>query len=105
MTSYEHVKCESWNKNIINTILARLVSESQASENIAKYKFIVNSTIIQHGTGAADPATGHGMGKRGMHAASGAYWNNEKDGMWSLKYDAAQEKGLDVIVGIVWVVV
>ena len=38
-----------------------------------------------------------------MHAASGAYWNNEKDGMWSFKYEAAEGKGLDVVVGVVWV--
>lgn len=38
-----------------------------------------------------------------MHSAAGAYWNNEKDGMWSFKYDAGDSKGLDVVVGIVWV--
>lgn len=42
-------------------------------------------------------------GRRGMHAASGAYWNNEKDGMWSFKYPGADSKGLDVVVGIIWV--
>jgi dynein light chain Tctex-type 1 len=45
----------------------------------------------------------HGGGRRGMHSAAGAYWNNEKDGMWSFKYDAGDTKGLDVVVGIVWV--
>lgn len=69
------------------------------------YKFVVNSTIIQHGVASVDPSTGRGGGRRGMHAASGAYWNNEKDGMWSFKYEAAQGKGLDVIVGIVWIYV
>ena len=38
-----------------------------------------------------------------MHAASGAYWNNEKDGMWSYKYSAAEMKGLDVVVGVIWI--
>ena len=28
-----------------------------------------------------------GVGRRGMHSACGAYWNNEKDGMWSFKYE------------------
>ena len=26
-------------------------------------------------------------GRRGMHSACGAYWNNERDGMWSFKYE------------------
>lgn len=38
-----------------------------------------------------------------MHAASGAFWSNEKDGMWSYKYSAAEKKGLDVVVGVIWV--
>jgi len=47
-----------------------------------------------------------------MHAASGAYWNQEKDGMWSFKYDGEEQgQGLgegkgrefDVVVGVVWV--
>ena len=38
-----------------------------------------------------------------MHAAQGAYWNVEKDGMWSYKYEAAETKGLDVVIGIVWI--
>lgn len=38
-----------------------------------------------------------------MHSAAGAYWSNDKDGMWSFKYEAADKMGLDVIVGIVWV--
>ena len=42
-------------------------------------------------------------GRRGMHAAQGAYWNVEKDGMWSYKYEAAETKGLDVVIGIVWI--
>ena len=38
-----------------------------------------------------------------MHAASGAFWSNEKDGMWSYKYSAAQNKGFDVVVGVIWI--
>lgn len=43
------------------------------------------------------------LGRRGMHSATGAYWNNEKDGMWSWKYVKAEEKGFDVVVSIMWV--
>ncbi len=38
-----------------------------------------------------------------MHSAAGAYWNSEKDGMWSFKYEATEAKGLDVVVGIIWI--
>jgi hypothetical protein len=44
-----------------------------------------------------------------MHAASGAYWNKEKDGMWSFKYDGESSlaggngRDFDVVVGVVWV--
>ena len=52
--------------------------------------------------GVSEPSDQAAMsaGRRGMHAASGAYWNQEKDGMWSYKWE-----GLDfvVVVGVVWV--
>ncbi len=35
------------------------------------------------------------FGKRGMHSASGAYWNSEKDGMWNFKYEKSESKGFD----------
>ncbi len=38
---------------------------------------------------------GEAGGKRGMHAASGAYWNGERDGMWNFKYEGAEGKGFD----------
>jgi hypothetical protein len=71
-----------------------------------QFKYVVNSTIIQH---AASSSSAFGddstkkSGRRGMHAASGAYWNNDKDGMWSFKYPGADSKGLDVVVGIIWI--
>lgn len=77
------------------------------------YKFSVNSTIIQHGpesvpdeedsTLGADERRAGLLKKRGMHSASGAYWNNEKDGMWSFKYDKAESKGFDIIVSVIWI--
>ena len=42
-------------------------------------------------------------GKRGMHSASGTYWNKEKDGTWSYKFDAEEVREFDVIVTVVWV--
>lgn len=96
-SSYVHASTAEWNTTIINSILQRLVKETTPEAGSQpQYKYIVNSTIIQHAVGADG-------GRRGMHAASGAYWNNEKDGMWSFKYEAAEGKGLDVVVGIIWV--
>jgi dynein light chain Tctex-type 1 len=96
-SSYVHASTNEWNTTIINTILQKLVeSTTSEAQPQPQYKYIVNSTIIQH-------APGGDGGRRGMHAASGAYWNNEKDGMWSFKYEAAEGKGLDVVVGVIWV--
>lgn len=43
------------------------------------------------------------VGRRGMHSATGAYWNNKKDGMWNFKYEAIENRGLDVVVSIIWI--
>ena len=78
--------------------------EADKTPSQPQYKYVVNSTIIQHAP-TSSSESGHSAvnGRRGMHAASGAYWNNDKDGMWSFKYEAAEAKGLDVVVGIIWI--
>jgi len=38
-----------------------------------------------------------------MHSATGAYWNKQQDGMWSLKYEKQESKGFDVIVNVIWI--
>ena len=43
------------------------------------------------------------MGRRGMHCASGAYWNNEKDGIYNFKYERADTKEFDVILSVLWI--
>lgn len=43
------------------------------------------------------------VGRRGMHSASGAYWNNERDGMWSYKFEGGEEKGMDIVVSVMWI--
>ncbi|EFX04569.1 dynein light chain [Grosmannia clavigera kw1407] len=97
------------------------------------YKFAVNSTIVQHliptsqlnksrgaGTGSVEDASADGeqkkvtpdatstdgkphVGRRGMHSAQAAYWNEKTDGMWTYKYDGGESKGLDVVVMVLWV--
>ena len=92
-TTYTHAQTESQNASIISSILSKLVAEASG------YKFAVNSTIIQH---QAPGESGVG-GKRGMHSSAGAYWDNSKDGMWSYMWAGAESKGMDVVVGVVWV--
>ncbi|TKA66713.1 hypothetical protein B0A55_09996 [Friedmanniomyces simplex] len=125
-SAYDHAQTAQWNNSIINSILKALISESSTSETSPKYKFCVNSTIIQHlsdprpagasETGAQTEVEGEGVvmgesgaakkvGRRGMHSASGAYWNNEKDGMWSHKYEGGEAKGMDIVVSVMWIAV
>jgi hypothetical protein len=43
------------------------------------------------------------VGRRGMHSATGAYWNEKTDGMWSYKYEGGEDKGLDVVISVIWI--
>ncbi|KAL1302837.1 hypothetical protein AAFC00_003170 [Neodothiora populina] len=114
--SYNHSQTEQWNNAIIGKILSSLISESKPAnapaDAQAPFKFAVNSTIIQHlsdprptgsdSQSSSDPAK---VGRRGMHSASGAYWNTEKDGMWSFKYEGGEAKGMDVVVSVMWIAI
>lgn len=87
------------------------------------YKFAVNSTIVQHvvpnsqmNKPAGTPGAAEGeptssatekkgqAGRRGMHSATGGYWNEKTDGMWSYKYEG-ESKGLDVVIMLIWIAV
>ena len=74
-----------------NRILQSLIAESSPSGQQPPFKFTVTSTIIEQVSG-----------KRGMHSATGAFWNNERDGMWSHKYEESS-KGFDTIISITWI--
>lgn len=43
------------------------------------------------------------ISRRGMHSATGAFWDNTKDGCWSFKYEKGEGKGFDVVVSVTWV--
>ncbi|GCB22394.1 dynein light chain Tctex-type [Aspergillus awamori] len=107
VTEYEHTKVGDWNSQIINTILKALITATAPStpSTAPPYRFTVNSTIVQQGlidkSAAADGATSN-TGKRGMHSASGAFWDVNRDGMWTFKYPGAEERGLDVVVSVTW---
>ncbi|EAW07878.1 dynein light chain Tctex-type family protein [Aspergillus clavatus NRRL 1] len=104
---YDHAKVGEWNSQIINTILKALIAAttSETPSTPPPYRFTVNSTIVQQGlidkSSAADGAAGN-AGKRGMHSASGAFWDVNRDGMWTFKYLGAEERGLDVVVSVTW---
>jgi len=121
---YEHAKTEQWNTSIINSILKALISESAPAGGQPNYKFAVNSTIIQHlvpssalnkarpgaeadKSKAKSEATGTDgkphVGRRGMHSATGAYWNDKTDGMWSFKFEGGEGRGLDVVISVIWI--
>lgn len=89
-----------------NTILKSLISEtSSGPTSQPSFKYAVNSTIIQHLSpvpGSSEPGP---VGRRGMHSAVGAYWNNEKDGMWSFKYEGGDKKGMDIVISVMWVAI
>ncbi|KFA74174.1 hypothetical protein S40288_06522 [Stachybotrys chartarum IBT 40288] len=118
-------------KGSCNSMLKAVISES-TPEGAAgpTYKFACNSTIVQHlvptsalnkargGTetqtkepyietsadGDATDGKAH-VGRRGMHSATGAYWDEKKDGMWTFKYDGGEAKGLDVVIMLIWVAI
>ncbi|MCJ1389193.1 hypothetical protein MMC18_002048 [Xylographa bjoerkii] len=122
---YEHDKTLQWNTSVINTILSRLISHTTKDDKPSPYKFVVTSTIVQNimpsktqsaGTStASNVEDGAGLdgsnvvdakasgGKRGMHSASGAYWNKEKDGSWSYKFDGGDVREFDVVITVIWV--
>ena len=106
VNDYDHASTSSWNTHIINTVLHTLIAETAPSGQQPLYKFAVNSTIIQHGLdtrSAASEDEGRPAGKKGMHSASGAFWNSEKDGMWNFKYGKSESKGFDVIINVIWI--
>ncbi|KAL3424315.1 dynein light chain [Phlyctema vagabunda] len=129
---YEHSKTETWNTTIINSMLKAIISESSPPGGTPQYKYAINSTIIQHlvptsalnkpkpiatptepaeaGESAGDvksEATGTDgkphVGRRGMHSATGAFWNEKTDGMWGYKYEGGENKGLDVVISLIWI--
>ncbi|MCJ1287035.1 hypothetical protein MMC26_006382 [Xylographa opegraphella] len=122
---YEHDKTLQWNTAVINTVLSRLIDHTTNDDKPSPYKFVVTSTIVQNilpvqtqsagtstATGAEDGAELDGSiatgakassGKRGMHSASGAYWNKEKDGSWSYKFDGEDVREFDVVITVIWV--
>ncbi|KAA8619547.1 dynein light chain Tctex1 [Pyrenophora tritici-repentis] len=106
--AYDHAQVGDWNSKIIQYILQTLIKKTSTSEatpdtpSQPPYKYIANSTVIQH---IGSPAEPEKHGRRGMHSAVGAFWNNEKDGTYSYKWEAAEKKGMDIVITITWIAI
>lgn len=113
-------------------MLKSVISEATPDGGAApSFKFACNSTIVQHlvptsalnksrggtdgkeepsiststeATATATDGKPH-VGRRGMHSATGAYWDEKKDGMWTYKFDGGEGKGMDVIIMLIWVAI
>jgi dynein light chain Tctex-type 1 len=91
-------------QNILQSLISK--TSTAATDGVEAtqpaFKYIVSSTVIQH---IGNPAEPEKHGRRGMHSAVGAYWNNEKDGTYSYKWDAGEKKGMDIVIAITWVAI
>ncbi|KAK3350142.1 putative dynein light chain protein [Lasiosphaeria hispida] len=120
---YEHPKTAQWNETIIQKMLKAVMAEATPQGAAAStYKFAINSTIVQHvvPTAQLNKSTGTSTsgetddkstaakkgqaGRRGMHSATGGFWNEKTDGMWSFKFDG-EAKGLDVVIMLIWIAI
>jgi dynein light chain Tctex-type 1 len=90
-------------QNILQSLIDKTSTTGTDNEKTQPpYKYIVNSTVIQH---IGSPSEPEKHGRRGMHSAVGAYWNNEKDGTYSYKWEGAEKKGMDIVIAITWVAI
>ncbi|KAJ8099051.1 Tctex-1 [Lipomyces tetrasporus] len=88
-TVYDHSRTSSWNEQIIHAVLKSLIGACST------HKFIVYTTIIQRDVTALS---------RGIHSTSGAYWNNDKDGMYNFSWNGGdKDRGLDIVLSIAWI--
>lgn len=118
--------------SILKALISESTPSGSNSSQGPAHKFVVNSTIVQHlvptsalnkPKGGSDskaddshistsddnaPVSTDGkphVGRRGMHSATQAFWNEKTDGMWSFKYDGGEGKGMDVVVSVIWIAV
>ncbi len=85
-----------------SSVLSKL--HSQAASPEAASESAEPSTTTGHVKTEATSTDGKPhVGRRGMHSATGAYWNEKTDGMWSYKYEGGESKGLDVVISVIWV--
>ncbi|CAI4212213.1 unnamed protein product [Parascedosporium putredinis] len=108
---YDHSKTEEWNSTIINSILKAVIAESTTGGASRLQLNKPKGTAAQDEepqvtTSAEEPKSTDNkphVGRRGMHSATGAFWDEKRDGMWSFKYDGGEGKGMDVVVMLIWI--
>jgi hypothetical protein len=105
LSSYTVLLTNSIQQYILKTLISKTSTSSDSttdSPSQPPYKYIANSTVIQH---LGSPSEPEKHGRRGMHSAVGAFWNNEKDGTYSYKWEAAEKKGMDIVITITWIAI
>lgn len=101
----------SYKYAVNSTIIQHLVPTSQLSKSQGKTTSSSTSTEPSDGTVTTSDVKSEAtstdgkphVGRRGMHSATGAYWNEKTDGMWSYKYEGGESKGLDVVIMVIWI--
>lgn len=83
-----------------SSLKAKATQESSAPPTSDDYVKISTSDVKSEAT--STDGKPH-VGRRGMHSATGAYWNEKTDGMWSFKYEGGEKKGLDVVISVIWI--
>jgi hypothetical protein len=101
----------SYKYAVNSTIIQHLVPTSQLSKSHAKASSSSISTedsesrvTTSDDKNQATSTDGKPhVGRRGMHSAAGAYWNDKTDGMWSYKYEGGESRGLDIVIMVIWI--
>lgn len=102
----------SYKYAVNSTIIQHLVPTSTLNRSKATLESSIPSTESEGRISTSDVKTEaigtdgkpH-VGRRGMHSATGAYWNEKTDGMWSFKYEGGENKGLDVVISVIWIAI
>jgi hypothetical protein len=101
--SYKYAVNSTIIQHLVPTSALNKAKGSQES-SIPKTEQIDATIATSDGkTGATGTDGKPHVGRRGMHSATGAYWNEKTDGMWSFKYEGGENKGLDVVISVIWI--
>jgi Tctex-1 family len=85
-----------------SSVLSKLHTQTVSPEASSEYTDASTTTSGIKTEATSTDGKPH-IGRRGMHSATGAYWNEKTDGMWSYKYEGGESKGLDVVISVIWI--
>ncbi|KAK9459423.1 Tctex-1 [Lipomyces oligophaga] len=89
-TTYSHESTSTWTSILISDILSKLTS------SCSTHKFIVYATFVH------SPPAGL-TGQTAVYTAAGAYWDADKDGLWTWSHTLGKENDIHVIVTVTWI--